>query len=69
MEKKVIIVGAELSELTTQTLSTLLEFPQAYTYPLVMRQMWNNSNGSQGAFVVATSASWGIDGANPSSNP
>ena len=41
----------------------------AYTYPLVMRQMWNNSNGSQGAFVVATSASWGIDGANPSNYP
>ena len=41
----------------------------AYTYPLVMRQMWNNSNGSQGAFVVATSASWGIDGANPASYP
>jgi hypothetical protein len=41
----------------------------AYTYPLVMRQMWNESNGSQGAFVVATSASWGIDGANPSSYP
>ena len=41
----------------------------AYTYPLVMRQMWNNTNGSQGAFVVATSASWGIDGANPSNYP
>jgi hypothetical protein len=41
----------------------------AYTYPLVMRQLWNNSNGTQGAFVVATSASWGIDGANPASYP
>lgn len=41
----------------------------AYTYPLVMRQMWNNSGGTQGAFVVATSASWGIDGANPNSYP
>ena len=41
----------------------------AYTYPLVMRQMWNNSDGAQGAFVVATSASWGIDGANPASYP
>ena len=41
----------------------------AYTYPLVMRQLWNNSNGAQGAFVVATSASWGIDGANPASYP
>ena len=41
----------------------------AYTYPLIMRQMWNSSNGSQGAFVVATSASWGIDNADPSSYP
>lgn len=41
----------------------------AYNYPLVMRQMWNNSGGTQGAFVVATSASWGIDGANPNSYP
>lgn len=42
---------------------------QAYTYPLVMRQLWNQSNGTQGAFVVATSASWGIDGADPNSYP
>lgn len=42
---------------------------QAYTYPLVMRQLWNSSGGSQGAFVVATSASWGIDGADPTAYP
>jgi PKD repeat protein len=41
----------------------------SYTYPLVQRQRWNNSNGAQGAFVVATSASWGIDNANPTSYP
>ncbi|UKN00437.1 GEVED domain-containing protein [Paracrocinitomix mangrovi] len=41
----------------------------AYTYPLVMRQLWNNSGGTQGAFVVATSASWGIDNADPSNYP
>jgi hypothetical protein len=41
----------------------------AYTYPLVQRQRWNNSNGTQGAFVVATSASWGIDNANPDNYP
>lgn len=42
---------------------------EAYTYPLEMRQIWNNTNGAQGAFVVATSSSWGIDGANPSNYP
>jgi hypothetical protein len=41
----------------------------AYTYPLIQRQRWNNSNGAQGALVVATSASWGIDGANPDNYP
>lgn len=41
----------------------------AYTYPLVQRQRWNNSNGTEGAFVVATSASWGIDNANPNNYP
>lgn len=34
----------------------------AYTYPLVMRQRYNQTNGDSGAFVVATNASWGIDG-------
>jgi hypothetical protein len=41
----------------------------SYTYPLVQRQRWNNSNGAQGALVVATSASWGIDNANPDNYP
>lgn len=40
-----------------------------YTYPLVMRQRWNNSNGTEGAFVVATSASWGIDNAAAANYP
>ncbi len=35
----------------------------AYTYPLVMRQLYNNTNGDQGAFVVVTNSSWGIDNA------
>lgn len=41
----------------------------AYEYPLVQRQLYNNSNGSQGSFVVSTNASWGIDGANPNNYP
>jgi len=41
----------------------------SYTYPLIQRQRWNNSNGTQGALVVATSASWGIDNANPANYP
>ncbi len=41
----------------------------AYTYPLVMRRLYNASNGTNGAFVVATSASWGIDGGQPADSP
>jgi len=42
---------------------------EAYEYPLVMRQRYNNSGGQQGALVVATNASWGIDNANPANYP
>tara|TARA_B100001287_G_C22679718_1_gene529660 strand:- start:24 stop:3104 length:3081 start_codon:yes stop_codon:yes gene_type:complete len=42
---------------------------QAYQYPYDMRVLWNNSGGAQGAFVVATSSSWGIDGENPNNHP
>ncbi|MCB0790732.1 MAG: S8 family serine peptidase [Flavobacteriales bacterium] len=41
----------------------------AYTYPLVMRRKYNMTNGAEGAFVVATNASWGIDGGQPSDSP
>ncbi|MBK8498292.1 MAG: S8 family peptidase [Flavobacteriales bacterium] len=41
----------------------------AYTYPLVMRRLYNSTNGQKGAFVVATSASWGIDGGQPEDSP
>ena len=41
----------------------------AYEYPKVMRDLFNASNGAEGAFVVATNASWGIDQANPLNYP
>ena len=41
----------------------------AYNYPYTMRYMYNATGGSQGAFVVATNASWGIDLANPANYP
>ncbi|MGD1844037.1 MAG: S8 family serine peptidase [Salibacteraceae bacterium] len=33
----------------------------AYGYVLAVRKQWNASNGSEGAFVVASNASWGTD--------
>ncbi len=41
----------------------------SYTYPLVMRRLYNSTAGAQGAFVVATNASWGVDGGQPSEAP
>ncbi|MBP9078889.1 MAG: S8 family serine peptidase [Flavobacteriales bacterium] len=41
----------------------------SYTYPLVMRRLYNSTGGNQGAFVVVTNASWGVDGGQPSQAP
>ena len=41
----------------------------AYTYPWIMRRRYNQSNGTEGAFVVATNASWGVDGGDPADAP
>ncbi|MBI5913877.1 MAG: S8 family serine peptidase, partial [Bacteroidetes bacterium] len=41
----------------------------SYTYPLLQRRRFNQSGGTQGAFVVATNSSWGIDGGDPADAP
>lgn len=41
----------------------------AYSYPLKMRKMYNDSYGQEGAFVVATNSSWGIDNGDPADSP
>lgn len=67
------VVGAnwnvKLMVVGDYSINTQANAIEAYTYPLVMRKKWNESNGTQGAFVVATSSSWGIDGANPNNYP
>ncbi|MFT5901656.1 MAG: serine protease, partial [Bacteroidia bacterium] len=42
---------------------------EAYTYPLIMRRQYEASNGTLGAFVVATNSSWGLDNADPLNGP
>ena len=42
---------------------------EAYTYPWVMRRLYNETDGEKGAFVVATNASWGINGGQPDDSP
>ena len=41
----------------------------AYDYPLDQRIIWNDTNGAEGALVVATNSSWGIDFGNPNNYP
>lgn len=41
----------------------------AYTYPLIMRQLYHQTGGEHGAFVVATNSSWGINNGNPANAP
>jgi serine protease len=42
---------------------------EAYTYPMIMRKRYNETNGASGAFVVATNSSWGTDGGQPEDAP
>ena len=51
--------------------SNNLQFDQiieAYEYILKMRQLYNETDGEKGAFIVATNASFGAEGG-PDSNP
>lgn len=41
----------------------------AYSYALTMRQLYNETNGQEGAFVVSTNASWGVNFGDPNDAP
>jgi hypothetical protein len=42
---------------------------EAYSYPLTQRKLYNESNGEEGDFVVATNASWGVNMGLPEDSP
>lgn len=42
---------------------------EAYSYVLEMRARYNETNGADGAFVVATNSSFGVDNGNPADYP
>lgn len=52
-----------------QTASNEASVIAAYSYPLTMRKRYNDSFGEEGAFVVVTNSSWGIDGGTPEESP
>ncbi|MEM8890866.1 MAG: S8 family serine peptidase, partial [Bacteroidota bacterium] len=45
------------------------EVVEAYSYVLEMRRRYNQSGGAEGAFVVATNSSFGVDLGNPANFP
>lgn len=49
--------------------TTEAEVIEAYTYALDARILYNQTNGAEGAFVVATNASWGVDFGDPQDAP
>ena len=59
---KIMVVGGENANDEASVI-------EAYNYPLVMRKLYNETDGAQGAFVVATNASWGIDYGDPLTIP
>lgn len=67
------VVGAnwdvKMINVTGYNTSSEASVVSAYNYPLTLRKMYNASGGTQGALVVSTNASWGIDGANPNNYP
>tara|TARA_A100000171_G_C2139907_1_gene154165 strand:+ start:7913 stop:9544 length:1632 start_codon:yes stop_codon:yes gene_type:complete len=42
---------------------------EAYSYALEARMLYNATNGAEGAFVVSTNASWGVDFGDPADAP
>ncbi len=67
------IIGAnhrvKLMSVAGESTSDEASVVEAYTYPLVMRKLYNDTQGASGAFVVATNASWGINFGNPDDVP
>ncbi len=67
------VVGAnwnvKIMSVAGESVNDELSVVAAYTYALKQRQEYDASNGELGAFVVATNASWGIDGGDPDDVP
>ena len=61
---KLMLLSGEEGQLVTE--ANMIE---AYSYMLDMRRRYNQSNGTEGAFVVCTNASLGLNYANPDNFP
>ena len=61
---KLMVVTSQIANVLSESRAI-----EAYSYPLVMRKLYNESKGRKGAFVVATNTSWGIDKRKPEDFP
>lgn len=61
--------NVKIMSVAGENLSDEASVVEAYNYPLVMRDLYNETGGTSGAFVVVTNASWGIDNASPEEAP
>lgn len=60
------VMVVEYGNISTSNVADVLE---SYDYPLKTRQLYDQTNGAKGAFVVVTNASWGINNGQPSAAP
>ncbi len=58
-----------LSAHTGTEITKLSNIIEGYSYIMEMRRLYNESNGQNGAFVVSTNSSWGIDWAKAEDHP
>jgi len=61
---KLMVVTSQIANVLSESRAI-----EAYSYPLKMRKLYNDSKGKNGAFVVATNTSWGIDKRKPDEFP
>ena len=61
--------AVKVMTVTNNFRSTEAEVIQAYSYVLEARKRYDATGGREGAYVVATNASWGADRAFPSQSP
>ncbi len=59
----------KIMTITSDFPTTEGEILKAYDYVLQQRKRYNETNGEEGAFVVATNGSWGVPNAQPENSP
>ena len=62
-------INWDLKIMPLYNLSNEAESVMSYSYAFEMRELYENTNGEKGAYIVATNSSFGIDFANPADYP